>query len=178
MRRVVCLLGAALPLALFACGSDQVSPIDGGGFADQFTGVDSPSGNDGGHGDSGKAHDASHPRDATSSPEGATSPDAGDGSVDSGFDASLPTTCSETFSLPNNGYTTVVLQTDYDSWTTPIPMTLSAGTWQVVTPVPYTASAPRLEHAQHRHVIYLVTPSTAVSYICLVTPSTATSPFI
>jgi glycosidase len=60
----------------------------------------------------------------------------GDGASD---DASFvpPATCPETFSLPDNGYTTVVLNTDYDNWSGAIPLTKSGTTWQVTTPVPY-----------------------------------------
>jgi glycosidase len=59
--------------------------------------------------------------------------DAGTGAT---WDGSVPATCPHTFSLPDKGYTTVVLQTDYDNWTTGIPMAKS-GTWQVTTQVPY-----------------------------------------
>ncbi len=50
-----------------------------------------------------------------------------------------PTTCAETFLLPDNGYAGVQLETDYNSWTLGIPMAKNAtsGSWQVTTPVPY-----------------------------------------
>ena len=45
--------------------------------------------------------------------------------------------CPETFKLSDAGYTTVNLETDYDKWTTPVPMTLdSHGNWTVTTLVP------------------------------------------
>jgi neopullulanase len=50
-----------------------------------------------------------------------------------------PATCPETFSLLDEGYTTVELETDYNAWTTGIPMAVNAATasWQVTTQVPY-----------------------------------------
>ena len=48
-----------------------------------------------------------------------------------------PATCPHTFTFPDMGYMSVVLQTDYDGWSQGIPMTASGGTWQVTTQVPY-----------------------------------------
>jgi glycosidase len=122
-------------LAVVGCGSDQVNPFDAGGFAG------------GDAGDGGSSRDAGHREDARTGGGDASRFDArqqGDGASDAafppdaGFDASIPTTCPETFTLPDNGYTTVNLETDYNLWTTAVPMAKSAGgAWQVVTPVPY-----------------------------------------
>ena len=122
LRRVILCFVTALPLGFLACSSEQASPyeppplLDGGGD-------DASSNADGGSGD-GSTHDG-----ATGLGDGAVSPDGS---------TVTPTTCPETFSLPDNGYTTVQLETDYDTWTTAIPMTKSAGgPWQVTTAVPY-----------------------------------------
>ncbi len=122
LRRVILCFVTALPLGFLACSTEQASPyeppslLDGGGD-------DASSNADGGSGD-GSTHDG-----ATGLGDGAVSPDGS---------TVTPTTCPETFSLPDNGYTTVQLETDYDTWTTAIPMTKSAGgAWQVTTPVPY-----------------------------------------
>jgi glycosidase len=122
LRRVILCFVTALPLAVFACSAPQASPYtppplsDGGG-------VDGSSNTlDGGSGEGSTTHDG-----ATGSSDGAVSPEA----------APPPTTCPETFTLPDNGYTTVQLETDYDSWATAIPMTKASGAWQVTTPVPY-----------------------------------------
>ncbi len=122
LRRVILCFVTALPLAFLACSTEQGSPykppplLDGGGD-------DASSNVDGGSGE-GSTHDGS-----TGLGDGAVSPDGS---------TVTPTTCPETFSLPDNGYTTVELETDYDTWTTAIPMTKSAGgPWQVTTPVPY-----------------------------------------
>ncbi len=74
----------------------------------------------------------------TTNPDGAMATDSPDGTSPPPPDSGPhPATCPEAFSLPDNGYTTVVLQTDYGMWTTPIPMTKNGGTWEVQTPVPY-----------------------------------------
>jgi glycosidase len=72
-------------------------------------------------------------------PDVVTPPDASDASppitlLDAG---TPPTTCPETFTLPDSGYGAVVLMTDYANWTGGFPMTNVAGTWTVTTPVPY-----------------------------------------
>jgi glycosidase len=142
MKRLALHCIAALPLTLLACGSNQVAAPDGGDSA-TFPGADA-----------GQAKDATGGKDSTTpigSKDGATPDATKEGSAgpdasldaptstgDSGGDAGVPTTCPETFSVPDNGYTTVVLQTDYNLWTTPIPMTKSSsGVWSVTTPVPY-----------------------------------------
>ena len=72
--------------------------------------------------------------------DGSSPPADGATGSDAGYDATFvpPTTCPATFTFPDNNYSTVVLQTDFDMWTMPITMTKSAaGVWSVVTPVPY-----------------------------------------
>jgi glycosidase len=142
-----------LATALAACASGQVQQTTdaggdaGNGSSGPFVYVDS------GHftttssgtshaGDGGQRLDGAHPTDAPRS--GMDAPGV-DGSVEGGgvdgshpgSDAAVPTTCPETFTLPDNGYTTVNLETDYEMWTTAIPMTKSGSAWSVTTPVPY-----------------------------------------
>ena len=69
--------------------------------------------------------------------DGSAPPPGGDASPTTPDSGSAPTTCPQTFSLPDNGYATVALNTDYNAWTAPIPLTKSGSTWQVTTPVPY-----------------------------------------
>ncbi|MGD0526796.1 MAG: alpha-amylase family glycosyl hydrolase, partial [Polyangiaceae bacterium] len=128
LRRVILCIVAAVPLACVGCSSEQASPyhppalLDGG-----YVGAD---GSSSGHGDGGSSGDGSLPDGSTGSPDGSIGPDGGA--------IVPPTTCPETFTLPDSGYTTVNLETDYNAWTTAIPMTKSAGgAWTVTTPVPY-----------------------------------------
>ncbi len=129
MRAVFCVLVvlAGLPLALVACGSDQVSPSsteDGGGDGSPYIPPDG-----------GSASDS-----ATGADGGSTDGSSGshDGSTGKHDAAPPPSTCPETFSLPDNGYTTVVFQADYLTWMNGLPMTKNAsGVWQVTTPIPY-----------------------------------------
>jgi neopullulanase len=112
-----------LSVALFACGSSNSSaPTGDGGRRDG--GLDAPSSTDG-----GGSHDgSSHPKDAS------TDADSSLPLLDAG---PPPTTCPETFTLPDSGYATVVLMTDYANWMGGFPMTNVGGTWKVTTPVPY-----------------------------------------
>ncbi len=125
-RAVLCLV-TTLPLALLACGSDQVNApsADGGGDDGSFLPPD------GGPGEGGPGPDGS-----SGSPDGSTgNKDGSTGFLDAG---PPPSTCPYTFSLPDSSYTTVQLQTDYDAWKTPIPMAKNAsGVWQVTTQVPF-----------------------------------------
>ena len=91
-----------LPLAFLACGSNGAAPykpppliaLDGGSDGMPIVG-------DAGGGETSTgSHDGSVPQDAA---------------------PITPTTCPESFSLPDDGYTTVQLETDYDTWTTAIP---------------------------------------------------------
>ncbi len=126
LRRVILCFVTALALALLGCRADSTSPYspppllsDGGVDGSASTG-------DGGASGDASTHDGS--------------PGSGDGAVLPDGSTVTPTTCPATFTLPDSGYTTVVLQTDYDAWTTGFPMTKSTGspaTWQVTTPVPY-----------------------------------------
>jgi glycosidase len=125
LRRVILCFVPALPLAFLACRSDDASPYKPPPLLSD-SGVDgSPATGDGGSGEATTG-------DGAASGDGSVSPDGGS--------TVTPTTCPETFTLPDNGYTTVQLETDYDTWTTAIPMAKSASgptTWQVTTPVPY-----------------------------------------
>jgi glycosidase len=138
--RFIATLLTTLPLSFLACGSDQIAQHDAGGFAD--AGVDARSALDGGErGKDATTRDGGEPdggrRDGSRPSDGSTEADGASDSTPNA-DAAPPTTCLETFSLPDMGYASVVLQTDYDMWTTPIPMAKSSGgVWQVETPVPY-----------------------------------------
>jgi glycosidase len=113
----------ALAPALVACGASNHASSP-------------PPGQDGGGTDSAPGADA-RPGDASPPPKDGSSeasPDAGTGLLDAG---PPPTTCPETFTLPDDGYSTVVLMTDYADWTGGFPMSKSGGSWQVTTPVPY-----------------------------------------
>jgi neopullulanase len=126
-RAVLCLV-TALPLALLACGSDQIQSAADGGDEDEG----SPYAIDSGSADASAGQDGSpgkpSPDGSTGSQDGSSTPEG----------APPPTTCPYTFSLPDSGYTTVQLETDYDMWTTAIPMAKNAsGVWQVTTPVPF-----------------------------------------
>jgi len=75
-------------------------------------------------------------------PEGDGASNGSDGANNTdgapGGDSSVtPTTCLQSFSLPDNSYTTVVLETDYLAWTGGIPLVKTGSTWAVQTPVPY-----------------------------------------
>jgi glycosidase len=110
---------AVLSIALLSCGSNQTGSsallVDGG----------PPN-----YGDGGATGDG-----ASGQTDG---PAPGDGSAGSPEAAPPPSTCPETFTLPDDSYTTVQLETDYDAWTTGIPMAKNAsGQWQVTTQVPY-----------------------------------------
>jgi glycosidase len=90
-----------------------------------------------GHPDGSRAEGGPHAEggsghgDATPGVDGSPSPEAGpvDGSMP-------PATCPQTFSFPDNGYSTVVLNTDYGMWVNAIPLTKNGSTWQVTTQVP------------------------------------------
>jgi glycosidase len=137
MRRVAVSFAFVMPVAVVACGSDALSPVNPGGFADAA--LDSGAVVEAG--DAGGVDATTHGHDAGGAPD-ATTGDAGtapDGSAPPDVLIPLPSTCPATFSLPDKSYTTVVLQTDYGMWTTPIAMAKDAtGTaWTVTTPVPY-----------------------------------------
>jgi glycosidase len=147
-------------MALVACGTDQIHPFDSGGFGDasEASVMDARTG--GQHDASSPASDASRdaPRthvdasgahDAGKSPEasvdglasdardGGYLGDASDASDAPVYDGFVPDACPATFTLPDNGYTTVSLETDYNQWTTAIPMASNgSGTWTVTTPIP------------------------------------------
>ena len=99
LKRACFTLLTALPLAVLACGSDAVS-----GSSSPDGGTDGSPGFEAGpgSGDSGTG-----PHDG-----GGTSPDGSSTTSDGGVPPP-PTTCPQTFTLPDQGYTTVVLQTDY-----------------------------------------------------------------
>jgi glycosidase len=131
LRRVIVCSVAATLLACFGCSTEQASPyqppplLDGG-----YAGAD---GSAGGHADGGGSSSGSG--DASLADGSGGSPDGSVGS--DGGSIVPPTTCPQTFTLPDSSYTTVNLETDYDDWTTAIPMTKSGGAWTVTTPVPY-----------------------------------------
>src|SRR5580700_2234481 len=116
VRPLAAVLSAAvLSIALLSCGSNQTGSsallVDGG----------PPN-----YGDGGATGDG-----ASGQTDG---PAPGDGSAGSPEAAPPPSTCPETFTLPDDSYTTVQLETDYDAWTTGIPMAKNAsGQWQVTT---------------------------------------------
>jgi glycosidase len=135
------------PLVLFACGSDDLTSrtistgAGGFGVGASVSAGGAPTGTGAGATTSSTSTSGSTSSSTSgltsSSSSGASSSSSGS-SGSSGFDGGPPpTTCPETFSLADKGYTTVVLQTDYAKWTGGFPMTLAAGTWQVTTPVPY-----------------------------------------
>jgi neopullulanase len=127
-RAVLCLV-TALPLALLACGSDQVQSSNDGGEGEDGALFPPDSGSTSSEG-GGPGHDGS-----AGSPDGSTGSDSSTGSPEA---APPPTSCPYTFSLPDSGYTTVQLETDYNMWSTAIAMTKNAsGVWLVTTPVPY-----------------------------------------
>jgi glycosidase len=111
-----------LPLAGFACGGSNPASSP----PSRDAGTDGPVIRQIGS-DAGDA--STHAKDSSvDASEAATGPlDAGP----------PPATCPETFTLPDSGYTTVVLQTDYANWLGGFPMSNVGGTWQVTTPVPY-----------------------------------------
>ena len=127
----------ALPLALFACGADPLTgngasssagagAFGAGGFGAGGFGV-------GGFGVGGSIVGGGAGEGGTGLPD--ASPDGSPGMPDAG---PPPATCPETFIAADKGYTTVVLQTDYDEWSHRHPDGEErGGTWQVTTPVPY-----------------------------------------
>lgn len=139
---------ALLPApALTGCGSDQVSGTDaateggtvvygadGGSGDGESAGPDASSGGSdastGGTDASTGSPDSGHDGGTSSSPDGSTPPAEGGPSQH-------PSTCAETFSLPDSGYSSVLLETDCDKWTNGIPMAKSGGTWQVTTQIPF-----------------------------------------
>ena len=140
-RTVLATVAAAVPLALFACGSSgpldthktsSSSPDGGWGYGGAGGTGAGAGGVDGGGGLGGTG-----PMDGSvGSPDGSLdgSPDSSPGTPDSG---PAPTTCPATFAIPDNGYSNVLLETDYNAWINGIPMTKSAaGIWQVTTQVP------------------------------------------
>ncbi len=142
MRRTLLAAGAvALPLVAFACSSEQLgSPQRSSSTPDGGWGY---GGGNGGAGTGGAGAFGGAGGRGGAAPETSSSSSSGSagGSMDGSAgtpDAGPPATCPATFSFADNGYSTVVLQTDYNKWTTGIPMAKNAaGTWQVTTPVPY-----------------------------------------
>lgn len=110
---VASLTGLIVSLAV-ACGSSDDSAVstnpDGGGMAD---------------GGPTATTDGSAP-----------TPDASLPLLDAG---PPPTTCPQTFTIPDNGYTTVSLETDFNDWTTASAIAMKKGgsAWSVTTPIPY-----------------------------------------
>ena len=124
LRRVILCFVMTLALACFGCSTEQASPyqppplLDGG-----YTGADGSSGGhaDGGGSSSGSG-DASLPDGSGGSPDASVGADGGP--------IVPPSTCPETFTLADSSYTTVNLETDYNDWTTAIPMTKNgSGAW-------------------------------------------------
>jgi len=130
MSRVVLCVVAAIPLALLACSSTN-GPS---GYVPPPLGIDAGGGGNGAQ--DGSPGTPGSPGSDASADDGSAIPNDGSmGTMDAG---PPPTTCPETFSLPDNGYTTVQLETDYNAWKTGIPMAKNAsGEWQVTTSVPY-----------------------------------------
>ncbi len=141
-RRSLLVAGlVALPFAVYACGGDELQSgtsststalggsgfggfsLGGSGLGGAGAGTTTTTTTTTGSGGAGGSHDG-----------GTGTMDGSSGSPDGG---PPPATCPQTFSLPDQGYSSVVLQTDYNGWTTGIPMTSTGGTWQVTTPVPY-----------------------------------------
>jgi neopullulanase len=129
---VAVLLVVGATLTPVACGSSPTTsaynpPALGGVFGDGGHG--GPPGTTGSNGDGA----------AGSENDGGTSGGDDGGIGPSGGDSSIvtPATCPQTFTLPDNSYTTVLLETDYLNWTGGIPLAKSGSTWSVSTPVPY-----------------------------------------
>src|SRR5580700_5195733 len=104
MRRLAVLLVVALPCALLACGSDQTAAynppplnIDAGGDASSSHPLD-------GGGTDAPGTDGTSPAPDGVAPADGSGPDSGT----LPGDASTLSTCPQTFSLPDMGYTTVV----------------------------------------------------------------------
>jgi glycosidase len=123
------LVAAAGAFSVAGCGSDQVGATgtDGGGDDGSLV---PPDGGVPGEGGTGPDGSMSGNDGSTGSPDGSMPHhDAG---------PPPPTSCAQTFSLPDSGYSTVVFQADYLMWTNGLPMTKNAsGVWQVTTNVPY-----------------------------------------
>ena len=152
VRTVGTLAAASVAMAAFVGCSSSPGVTHGvdGGDAGQLPDFDAAPGYDAGlkHLDGGSKADATH-ADASSHAD-ATPGDASGDSVapvdaqptpDGGTpgDAGLPSTCPETFTFPDKGYSSVNLETDFNMWVTPgIPMTKNAsGAWSVVVQVPF-----------------------------------------
>jgi glycosidase len=129
---VAVLVVVAASLAPIACGSSVSSTYN----PPPLTGIGSDGGSGTGPGTTGSNGDGSA---GSQGDGGGGSGDGGAGGQEGGADSSIvtPATCPQTFSLPDNSYTTVVLQTDYLAWTGGIPLAKSGSTWTVQTPVPY-----------------------------------------
>ena len=118
---VAVLPALVLALVVAGCGSDQIAnngppALDGGADGPSF------------HGDAATGDGATGHSDGSA--------DGSSGGPDA--KAPLPSTCAETFTLPDSGYSTVQLETDFNAWSTGIPMTKgTGGSWQVTTQVPY-----------------------------------------
>jgi glycosidase len=133
LRFVAVMLVAAALVAPAACATGPTSsysapPPLGGVFVDGGIGASSGGGSSSGGG--------------TGSSGGGASPGDG-GSAEDGQSSSSPpplvhpSTCPQTFTLADDGFTSVVLQADYLDWTGGIPLAKTGSTWSVQTPVPY-----------------------------------------
>jgi len=140
MRHVALPLVAALSLALAlplgGCSSSSKTSGGEGPDAGGDTGLP-------GTGDSATGADAPGGDSTSGGPDGGAGGDATAGDTNEGdsapftFDAAVPATCPQTFTLPDNGYTTVLFQADYLMWMNGLPMTKGASGWSITTPVPY-----------------------------------------
>jgi glycosidase len=154
VRAFVSVVAACTGLySLAACDSDQAGTTDAGVVHSDAAKIGPPGQQPDAAatkdaGDAAKATpDATSTGDASGAPDASTAPDSvapidgtagSDGAQGEGGSGAL-TTCPETFTLPDKGYTTVGLATDYNMWVAPgLAMTKSAsGTWQLTTPVPF-----------------------------------------
>src|SRR5271165_455023 len=113
---------ALVATSVIACGSS----VDNGAYQPPpLPGLDGSADGSGGTIGSGGEGGAPGTDGAAGGQDG--SPGGQDGSPGTldGSSPTTPTTCPETFTLPDNGYANAQLETDYDLWKTPIPLTKS-----------------------------------------------------
>jgi glycosidase len=138
------LLVGVAPVALLACSNDDsvsgYSPpplpsLDGSAGDGSTQTGDATTSNQNGPDANGVTGDGSSSgSDGTTPSDGGS---AGDGSPNTNDGAATPATCPYTFTLADNSYSAVVLNTDFSGWDSPVSLTKSGSTWSVTTPVPY-----------------------------------------
>jgi neopullulanase len=133
MRAAVLVAGVmAVPLALFACSASESTGT--GNSASTSSGA----GGVGAFGAGGFGVGGSITGGAGGTGSQVVSSGSAGGSVGGQDAGPPPPTCPETFTLPDDGYSTVLLETDYNAWVNGIPMAKNAGgAWQLTTQIPY-----------------------------------------